>query len=141
MLRTGGTASALQDGMRKIMEQLLALQKLQFDARSRTPESKAEMEKLRDKVPTPILAHYERLVLRGKKGVAIARAGVCSECHLRIISGKLITLVHTDEVQLCDNCGRYLYLPEEESIGLSESKPVPPVQVKRRSRKVAPHAD
>ena len=125
--------------MRTIMEQLLALQQLEFDPRSRTPESQTQMEKLRDKVPTPILTHYERLVLRGKKGVAIARNGVCSECHLRITSGRLISLVYTDEVQQCDNCGRYLYLPEDEPIGLSEPKPVPPAPAKRPSRKTAHH--
>lgn len=121
------------------MEQLLVLQKLQFDPRSRTSEAKAEMETLRDKVPAPILAHYERLVSRGKKGVATARAGVCSECHLRITSARLISLVYTNEVQLCDNCGRYLYLPENESIGLSESKSSPPAPAKRPSRKTAHH--
>lgn len=125
--------------MRKIMEQLLALQKIQFDPRSRRSESKAEMEKLRETVPTPILAHYERLVLRGKKGVAIARNGVCGECHLRIISSKLIGLVYTNEVHLCDNCGRYLYLPEDEPIGLSHEKPAPPGPAKRPSRKATPH--
>ncbi len=125
--------------MRKIMEQLLALQKLQFDAPSRSSESKAEMEKLCEKVPTPILAHYERLVLHGKKGVAIARNGVCSECHLRLPCGKLASLVYSDEAQLCDNCGRYLYLPEDEPIGLHDPKPAPSAPAKRSSRKTAHH--
>ena len=125
--------------MRKIMEQLLVLQKLQFDTRSRTSEAKATVESLRNKVPAAILAHYERLVLRGKKGVAIARAGVCSECHLRITSGRLINLVYTEEIQLCDNCGRYLYLPENEPIGLSKTQPAPLTPVKRSSRKMAQH--
>ena len=109
--------------MRKVMEQLLALQNLQFDERSRTSRSNAEMEKLRDNVPTPILAHYERLVLRGRKGVAMARAGVCSECHLHITRDKLAKLSATsNEVHLCDNCGRYLYLPEAEPVGFTETK-------------------
>jgi hypothetical protein len=38
--------------MRKIVEQLLALQNLPFDERSRTSRANAEMEKLRDKVPS-----------------------------------------------------------------------------------------
>ena len=118
--------------MRKVMEQLLALQNLQFDDRSRTSGSKAEMEKLRDKVPTPILAHYERLVLRGKKGVAIARAGVCSECHLRIPGGKLANMSGTpNEVHLCDNCGRYLYQLEAEPVGFAETKTLPGAAIKR----------
>jgi predicted nucleic acid-binding Zn-ribbon protein len=94
--------------MRKVIEHLLALQKLQFDVGSRPSASNAEMEQIRQQIPTPILAHYERLILRGKKGVAIARNGVCSECHLRITSGKLVGLVYTDEATLSDNCGRYL---------------------------------
>jgi hypothetical protein len=118
--------------MRKIMEQLLAMQNLQFDPRSRSFESKAQVEKLRENVPAPILVRYDRLVLRGKKGVAIARNGVCSECHLRITGGRLITLVYSDEVQVCDNCGRYLYLPENEPIGSGDSKSAP---LKRRSLK------
>ena len=109
--------------MRKVMEQLLALQNLQFDEHSRISRSNAEMEKLRDKVPTPILAHYERLVLRGRKGVAMVRAGVCSECHLRITRGKLANLSATaNELHLCDNCGRYLYLPEGEPVGFTETR-------------------
>ena len=51
--------------MRKIMEHLLALQKLQFDARKQSPALRAEVEKLRAAVPPPILAHFERLVARG----------------------------------------------------------------------------
>jgi predicted nucleic acid-binding Zn-ribbon protein len=123
--------------MRKIMEHLLALQKLQFGARSRPCDVQTEMENLRQKVPTPILAHYERLILRGRKGVAIAHNGVCSECHLRITSGKLIGLVYADEIQLCDNCGRYLYLPKDEPIGLSGSKPASPTPTKRPRPKKA----
>ena len=125
--------------MKQIMDQLLALQTLQFDARSRTSESKSEMEKLRKKVPGPILAHYDRLVLRGKKGVAIARNCVCSGCHLRITTGKLVGLVYADDIQLCDNCGCYLYLPEDEPIGLSDTTAAPPAPMKRPSRKTAHH--
>lgn len=124
--------------MRKIMKLLLALQKFEFDDRSGTAESQAEMAKLRDQVPPPILAHYERLVGRGKKGVAIARHGVCSECHLRITSGRLVSLVYTNEIQLCDNCGRYLYLPDDEPLGLSYAPASPPVPLKNPSRRAAP---
>lgn len=125
--------------MRTITEQLLALQNLQIGAPARTAASQAEIESLREKVPPTILAHYERFILRGKKGVAIARNGVCSECHLQVPVGKLANLVYANDIQLCDNCGRYLYLPEEEAIGLSDSKPAPPTPVKRPSRKTAQH--
>jgi hypothetical protein len=75
--------------MRKIMDHLLALQRIQFAARAGAPALPVEVEKLRAEVPPPILAHYDRLTARGKKGVALARNGVCSECHLRITGANL----------------------------------------------------
>lgn len=123
--------------MRKAIEHLLALQKLQFDARSRTAKSQAEMQKLREEVPASLLAHYDRLGLRGKKGVAVARNGVCSECHLCITRGRLISMANVGEVQVCDNCGRYLYLPDVAPVGVSELKPLRPAAVKRAPRRKA----
>jgi len=126
--------------MRKIMNCLLALQKLQFDVRARPTAAQAELEKLRAEVPPPILAHYERLVARGKKGVAVVRSGVCAGCNLRLTTAKLLNLSTTpNEVHLCDNCGRYLYLPEAALVGLAETKPAPPAPTKRPSRKEAVH--
>ena len=124
--------------MRKIIGDLLALQKLQCDVRGRTAASQSEVEKLRAQIPPPILAHYERLVLRGKKGVALARNRVCSGCHLGITRGKLVELSSTNEVHLCDNCGCYLYLPEGEPVALNDAKPPvasPATPAKRRPRK------
>jgi hypothetical protein len=121
--------------MRKIMDHLFAIQKLQFDVCTRTPAWNVEVETHRAKVPPSILARFERLVERDKKGVALARNGVCSECHLRIIEGKLIRLSLGTEIQACDNCGRYLYLAEP--VEPPESKSLPPVAVKRARRKAA----
>jgi hypothetical protein len=119
------------------MEHLLALQKLHFDDRAPTAAIKAEMEKHRAEVPAPVLAHFERLIARGKKGLALARHGVCCECHLQITSGKLVGLLTLEDVILCDNCGRYLYMPADEPVKLSHTTPEPPAPVKRASRKVA----
>jgi predicted nucleic acid-binding Zn-ribbon protein len=129
----------MRQAMRKIMDCLLALQKLQFEVRARTPASSAGLENLRAEVPPPILAHYERLVARGKKGVALAQNGVCSECHLRITGGKLVGLSAGIDLQLCDNCGRYLYLPEAVPGGLGDGSNPPPPAVQSASRKAAQH--
>jgi predicted nucleic acid-binding Zn-ribbon protein len=98
--------------MRKIMDSLMALQKLHFEVRARKAGSPVEVERLRAEVPPAILVHFDRLVARGKKGVATARDGVCSECHLRITVGRLASLAAAVDIQLCDNCGRYLHLQE-----------------------------
>jgi predicted nucleic acid-binding Zn-ribbon protein len=117
--------------MREIMEKLLSIQKLELGATSLKLEHEAETLKLREQVPAPILGHFDRLIARGKKGVAVARNGACGECHLRLPSGTMAALAYTNEIHLCDNCGRYLYLPENEPLGLTDS---PPVTAPARSR-------
>jgi predicted nucleic acid-binding Zn-ribbon protein len=124
--------------MRKIMEHLLALQKLQFEVRARPAASAVELERLRAEVPPPLLARYDRFVARGKKGVAIARHGVCSECHLRITAGKMVGLSAATTMQLCDNCGRYLCLPVEPPLDMTNPKAVS-AAVKPNRREVAIH--
>jgi len=122
------------------MDQLRRLQKLALDPQPLTLEHKAEVLKLRERVPAPVLGHFDRLIARGKKGVAIARNGACGECHLRLPSGTLAALAYTDEVHLCDNCGRYLYLPENEPLGLTDLPPAanaPTRTVASRTRRKA----
>ena len=109
------------------MEGLLALQTLTLGATPLKPEDEPKVLTLRERVPAPVLAHFDRLIAHGKKGVAIARNGACGECHLRLPSGTIAALAYTNEVHLCDNCGRYLYLPEEEPLGLTDSRP--PIKV------------
>ena len=127
--------------MRQIMEKLLALQKLQLQKKPLSLETEREILRLREKVPAPILCHFDPLLARGKKGVAIARNGVCSECHLRISSGTLASLAFTSEIHICDNCDRYLYLPEDEPLGLIGSPPSSNAPVESPGRRTRKKAD
>jgi hypothetical protein len=112
--RRVGMRPAKAPGMIKIIGDLLALQELQW--RKGKGASEREIETLRKAVPQPILDHYDRLAVRGKKGVAILRNGVCTECHMRVPLGTLVTLARGQDVQLCGNCGRYLFLPAGETV-------------------------
>ena len=106
------------------MESLIALQQIQLKRLRQTAAVKEEIAKLRTDIPEGILGHFDRLLARGKKGVAIARNGVCSECHLRISSGTLGSLPHRNDIHLCDSCGRYLYLPPQIAAVAPEPAPV-----------------
>src|SRR5216684_346811 len=90
---------------------LFKLQSLEF---KETSEKFTESQKteLRANIPAPILAHYDRLVARGKKGIAVVRNQVCTGCHMRLPIGTINVLMQHQDVQLCDSCGRYLYLPD-----------------------------
>ena len=123
--------------MKELFQNLLRLQELEFaDARGSSAE--AAISQLRRKIPLPILEHYDRLVVRGKKGVAIVRNQVCTGCHMRIPIGAVIQLMHADDIQMCDTCGRYLYIPDDAR---DEAPPVPaqaaPAPAKTRPKRKA----
>ena len=129
--------------MNDVLQNLLKLQALEFDETAeKNPESKiAEMRAL---IPEPILGHYDRLVVRGKKGVAVVRNQVCTGCHMRLPIGTINTLMQGTDIQLCDSCGRYLYLPDPAETKFLEkveaAKPAPKPAPKARKRKVLAHA-
>lgn len=97
--------------MNALLQNLLKLQALEF---SSSPEkSETEINELRTQIPAQILGHYDRLRIRGKKGVALVRNHTCTGCYMRQPIGKITTLMRGEDIQLCDSCGRYLYLPTE----------------------------
>ena len=98
--------------MKELMQKLFELQALEFDETIQ-PDTEARRAELRAKIPLPILGHYDRLCARGKKGVALLNHRTCSGCHMRVPVGVVLNLRHGADVELCDNCGRYLYLRED----------------------------
>ena len=114
-----GMTIALEGAVIRIVESLLAMQNIEWQKRNPTPAQKAESQALRAKVPAGVLEKFDRLIGRAKKAVAIVRSGVCGECHLRLSSGTVASLAYTTEIHYCDNCGRFLYLPEDEPLGLT----------------------
>ena len=110
--------------MKKEVDYLFELQKLQLKGKGTQAERGAEIEALRKKIGAGLLVGFDRFIERGKKSVAIVRHGVCSECHLQIPRGLVMNLTSSGDVQRCGNCGRYLYLPPEETVA-----PAAPVAV------------
>ena len=108
--------------MKEIMEALLKLQEAQIRAELNPGEENSTTRKWRKDVPKPIQGHFDRLRARGKKGVAIIRNGTCNGCYMKVALGVMVTLRNGTDIQLCGNCGRYLYLPEEEAIGTVAEK-------------------
>ena len=110
--------------MKNVLERLITLQEIQLKRGPRTAATDEEITRLRADIAGPILAHFDRMLARGKKGVAIASHGVCIECHLKISSGTWGNLRDADSIHLCDSCGRYLYLPPESDIAPPQRAPL-----------------
>ena len=98
--------------MNDSLQHLFELQSLELDQKVQ-PENQARIAALRTKIPQPMLSHYDRFAIRGKKGVALVRNQVCTGCHMRMPLGVVLELSRNGEPRLCDNCRRYLYLAKE----------------------------
>jgi predicted nucleic acid-binding Zn-ribbon protein len=100
--------------MGQVMETMLALQNLELRSRDPAPEVKRQTEALRQKIPESLLTQFDRWLARRRKAVAVVHHGVCGECHIRLAVGVVGALAFGEEIQRCGNCGRFLYLPEDE---------------------------
>jgi len=116
--------------MKNLIENLLKLQTIEFGGAARVETEKPRAE-LRAKIPAPILVHYDRLMARGKKGVAIIKGQTCGECHVQVPRNTVLILMNGSDIQLCETCGRYLCLPEHVNPA------TPPVKTKKTKTKPA----
>lgn len=120
----------------KIIELLVRLQELDFGPGASSPGTRREAEALRQEIPTPILGHYDRLVARGKKAVALVRHEVCTGCQMRLPSGVYAKLLRDDDLCVCDNCARYLMLAPQPAAG----EPPTPAPARKRATRRRPSA-
>ncbi len=122
--------------MNELLQALLKLQAIEF---GEAKGSEGDIAELRSKVPPQIIGHFDRLIARGKKGVAVVRNQTCGGCHMNLPIGTINTLMQASDIQLCGTCGRYLYLPTpaeaEAAAPVAAPKPAP-----KRKRKVLANA-
>jgi C4-type zinc ribbon domain len=120
--------------MNELLQNLIKLQSIEFGTTGDKTTEAAKAE-LRARIPSQILAHYDRLVARGKKGIAIVRDQVCTACHMRLPIGVIMTLMHGQDIQLCESCGRYLCLSPAAKTEVTEAANGPKPKKKTRKTK------
>jgi hypothetical protein len=82
---------------------------------AKTLEIAWRIDLLRHLIPTSFLRHYDQLKTHGKLGVAPIIRGVCGGCHFTMPRSRVFELRHANEpLNLCDNCGAFIYLDEQE---------------------------
>ena len=106
------------------LRQLAELEKVQRQLKKNSGaigSRTAEIESLRALLPTSILSHHDALVARGKISVAPVTRGICGACHLAIPRGHLGQLRRiADDLSVCDHCGVFIYLAEEDQTTLAD---------------------
>ncbi len=120
--------------MNPFVETLYVLQRCALTHAQTTPGSKASIAELRASVPAPVLAHFDRLIVRDRAGVAEVHHGVCGACHLRLPAAITAVGVNCDDLQMCESCGAYLMFPAEEAAAVPAPAEIRP---RRRYRAVA----
>jgi hypothetical protein len=123
--------------MKDLLQDLIQLQTLDTSG-VKDNNVEASLAELRAKFPAQILAHYDRLVARGKKGLAAVRGQVCSGCHMQVPLGVVMTLKRGDDIQICESCGRYLYLPTAVETEATVPAASPKLERKKRKPKNKP---
>ena len=136
----------------EIMQGLRRLHELEDKAADLGPKQElpsdeaALMAKLRATLPPMIIGHHDRMRQRGKRSVAEVKHNVCMACHMAVPVGVVQTLRRGEDIQVCGNCGRYLYLVEEVVAVVTEPPAAPsqpePIKppAKRKRRKGPPPA-
>jgi predicted nucleic acid-binding Zn-ribbon protein len=133
--------------MNAVLQNLVKLQALEFGEVT-GKDTNSQAAALRGQIPQPFLGHYDRLRAREKKSVAAVRNQVCTGCHMRVPIGTVTVIMRDEDIQLCENCGRYLYIPtategqtaQPTAQAKAEEKPVKKAAPKARKRKTPPLA-
>lgn len=89
-----------------------------------------EINRLRSILPAFILGHHDRKIQMGKASIVSVVSGVCSACHLRLPTGHAARLQSSQDLEVCDNCGSFIYLEPG-----SEPAPAPLTISSRRKRR------
>lgn len=92
-------------------------------------ERNSEIARLRAIIPAFILAHHDRKLQQGKASIAPVVNGVCSACHLRLPIGHLARLQSSQDLEVCDNCGTFIFQDSafaEAPVGKKAAKPRKP---------------
>ena len=123
--------------MNELLQNLVKLQSLEF-GEIKEKKADATIAELRGKIPPQIIAHYDRLMAKGKKGVTAVRNQVCTGCHMRVPIGVVTTLMHDTDIQICESCGRYLYLSDtpQATAPAEPAKPKPARKARSSKRSV-----
>jgi len=90
------------------------LQTLAADLKQEIAKGKEEAAKRRNDVPADLLSRYDALLAKndGVLPLVPVVSGVCGGCHMKVTAQTMATMTRGG-VAYCDNCMRFVYLPEE----------------------------
>ena len=119
--------------MNGILQNLYSLQTLDIAGLT---GGNPQVAALRAGIPEGMLTNYDRARARGKKGIALVRNHVCTNCRMQVPVAVTASLT-AGTIQVCGNCGLYLCLPQPDEQAAPTAAAASGQQIKRRKKKVA----
>ncbi|CAN5694134.1 zinc ribbon domain-containing protein [soil metagenome] len=91
--------------------------------------SRAERERVFNTLPKPTSAHYKRISVRIRDGIAVAEArnGACMACFMALRPQAMSQVRRGEEVVTCENCNRILYYVPADSAKTNSTSVQPKV--------------
>ena len=86
--------------------------------KKRLIEEGASKEELKKSIPVHLQAVYDKLIQnRDGKAISFVETNFCGICNVKIRPQRLSELISTNDIFICENCGRILYkeVKEEET--------------------------
>jgi C4-type zinc ribbon domain len=110
----------------KLSELEKALRRVPLDRQTKA-EASAQMQELRERLPTALLVHYDLRVAKGKRAVACVVGTACGGCRLVLPRGLVSDLRRSNGIiHVCPHCGVYLYCyPDPAGAMVPVAKPIP----------------
>lgn len=101
-------------GLRLLTAKEQELESIPLDRKRKRTLLSREIDVVRGQLPHSIVGCHDRLKARGRISIAPVRRGVCGACHLTLPIGSRIDLEMACELNVCDHCGTFIFLAEDE---------------------------
>jgi len=111
-----------QAQLRDLDRQVAQVQQEQRDLEAQVHRLRAERDAFAQRLPRALLQMYERIAQnRGGLALAEVRDQVCGACHVQLRPRLYQSLLTMEDLVVCENCQRILFLPEwAQSVTVAE---------------------
>ncbi|MEW6535924.1 MAG: C4-type zinc ribbon domain-containing protein [Candidatus Auribacterota bacterium] len=109
--------------MKANVEVLVKLQSYENDLKKCNSESQRkqiedEIIFLKTQTPTETLTRFYKLYHRHGDAIVRANGGFCQGCFINLPTSQHSLLSYSDDMSVCQNCGRFLYIDSEETVAI-----------------------
>ncbi|HEX6132941.1 MAG TPA: C4-type zinc ribbon domain-containing protein [Longimicrobiales bacterium] len=81
-----------------------------IDVESAVRQLEERIEELKQELPPQVRSRLERFARSGGRAVVPVINGICYGCFTAVPTASLADLGRNDDVNHCENCGRFLYV-------------------------------